>query len=112
MAGHRISLEDCRILINEILDSTIEEYGEFVHPDQNYYWMISGDDLFNMRDQPQVSEVGSLFDDIDFLEVAVASEGKTPSTLIPSLVGLLNFLAYRDARASQLSEGEGQENPH
>ena len=112
MPGHRIKLEDCKILINEIIDAVIAEHGEFVSPDQNFYWIISGADLFDMGEQPQVSEVGSLFDDIDFLNAAVASEGRAHSTLIPNLVGLLNFIAHRDERVSQMADGGESSNPH
>lgn len=104
MGGHGIRLEDCKTLINGILDRAIEEHGEFVLPDQNYYWIISNDDLFDMRNRPQVSEVGSLFDDIDFLNSAVETEGGAHSVLIPHVVGLLNFLLHRDERALQMYE--------
>jgi hypothetical protein len=97
-SGFPIAVASMRAAAERLFDAVEEQYGPEPEFDDDHYWLIELDDVFNLDRDPRLG-VGQLSDDVesirDFLErpedeyIAIWHE-------MSHLIGLLTAVARRD----------------
>lgn len=93
MESKKINILHLRDLLVRVLNDVNREVGEALAIDHNFYWSIPEGDSYKMEAKPQEFDVGSLWDDIEFMEGAVNNPDLNNVLLLDQLIPLLNYLS-------------------
>jgi len=96
MASKTLKLETLRNVLEQVVLAVEQQFGNEVPLDENFYWQVADEDLFQLADTPKKMDVGSLWDDVNFLASAEREGvGAAGLLLIDHLAPLLVYIASR-----------------
>ena len=97
MGVKTLNLPNLKLLVTKLIDDAIAVGGsDELILERNYYWSIPGGELYATRDKPQALDVGSVWDDAEFLSAAMNDQERIHHLLLSHVVPLLTYLAERD----------------
>jgi hypothetical protein len=100
-----IDLKQMKVIVNRLLDHLIETRGvSKVELDRTYYWNIPQDLLYNVCEQPNGLDIGSLSDDWEFISSLLDEDTEPVAYQLTEVAPLLRYIG--EALGEQLA-GKG-----
>ena len=79
MAADKIHTHELRAAMERILAAIEESYGSEVTLDEDYYWHLDVEDAYDMSEEPKITSVGQVSDDLSEITL-------TPNREVGSIV--------------------------
>ncbi|GAA5077987.1 hypothetical protein GCM10025759_24630 [Lysobacter panacisoli] len=92
----RIDLGRLQFVVNAIFEHFKGRSLECVTIDEDFYWELDVDSLFNTSERPEAAGLGSLVDDWGFVQAASADPSQAVGLLLSHVAPLLTYLAIRE----------------
>ncbi len=91
-----IDIEKLRLITNQIFDHISCDLKISKVPlEQDYYWNIPSDSLFDVDSTPSELDIGQLFDDLEFLLKTLDNEEQAVSLMFVHLAPLLRYVGEK-----------------
>ena len=90
-------MEDRKINVTALKDLLVRvlrqiDAGSTISVDRNYYWSIPEDRVYEMREKPPDFDVGSLWDDLEFVKQALNDPELNSALLLDHIIPLLTYV--------------------
>lgn len=87
-----IDIQQLQNAVNLLLDGLKEQGIHKVELREDYYWAISGDLLYNVVAKPQELAIGSLYDDLRYVEQLNREDAEPINLLLLKISPLLQYI--------------------
>ncbi len=87
--------------VNDVLDHVVHDLRIDhleIDPAMDFYWDISGDEMFNVHKATPEPVVGRLSDDLEFVEAMEPDRTQAPTIMFVHLAPLLRYIAQKVGR--------------
>lgn len=94
MADDTIRVDELRAAMERILVAVERTQGDLITLDEDYYWHLPVEDAYQMRDAPQITEVGQVSDDVAEIRQSLANGEEVFSVWhdLSHLIGVLRVV--------------------
>ena len=94
MEGKSVQIDDLRVVCERIFNFIQNDLKiSSVELTQNFYWTVPESSRFDMEKTPAAEHVGSLVDDSEFVQAAVADSEQALPLLLQHVAPLLEMLS-------------------
>jgi len=93
-----VSLEELRKIINSIFDHIIHDLSVPVvslDTSKNLYWNIPSNELFDVGNIPSEIDIGSLYDDWEFLQSVLKSSDNGVALMLLHVAPILRYIGEK-----------------
>jgi hypothetical protein len=88
-----VDLRELQSVINRILEHIIETKGvKRIDLKKDFYWTIPTEGLYQMEEEPKQLDVGSLYDDLEFVRGLTNIENDPVAYQLTEVAPLLRYL--------------------
>lgn len=92
----KINLKDIEVAFDKLIESIRSKHEDsMIELNEDYYWCISSDEIYNVYENPKELTVGSLHDDLDEIKKMSSEDYYAVPVLMNKLVSLLSYLGTK-----------------
>lgn len=91
----KINISDLRIVADKIFEHFEETHGQDIYLENDYYWEIPEDSLYNIEEEPKSHSMGQLSDDWSDLQMILNGKNEAISYNFVDLAAILKAIGQK-----------------